>query len=250
MVDGPLPTESFHKKMNRLRLVIALSVLVALGLGFLVFGKGEKPEAPREAAAQASLRATQGNGLPSEADSPLAPTPIKSVEEPSAPVPERSIGAEKLSEASGLMIQPDTLAKVKAVIKNQNDYRQKLGLHVLAVSPALQEEAEALVEKNIAMTCAPNVARKIVAGQSAAYFWEPALPRYSGPPSAQDLEPRYVVEVWKSGRQELGVDGVSCDGNSDCENYLQMTRATARKVGCAMAICPSQAQIWICRYGE
>ena len=130
-----------------------------------------------------------------------------------------------------------------------NHVRRRLGLSPLIWSAPAAQEAGALAAQAASRGCTAAAAEAVVEGRNSAVFWAPALRRVDGQAQAQVISPGYAVSMWSDGRQDLDLKTRSCRDSSNCEAFLQMTAPTARSVGCSRLVCPSKAQILVCRFG-
>jgi pathogenesis-related protein 1 len=131
----------------------------------------------------------------------------------------------------------------------QNEARRRLNLAPLSWSADLADRAVATAIANASVKSCnrPDVSR---AGDAAgaAVYWAASLPRYSGGAGAQTISPSFVVSEWQAGRGEFDKARGACRNSGDCPSWARMVAPTARQVGCARVLCPSQAQVWACHY--
>lgn len=182
------------------------------------------------AAAQVILRGPQAGGLSGASVSGATPRP------------------GEVSGQNPLAAEPKSLAGMLAA---QNDARARLGLPSLTWSADLAAKAEATAKAAAAGLCTVSSAAKAGKAASASVYWSAAIRRLGGDASPQEIPASYVVSQWREGRNGYDLASGACRANgSSCEPYARMVAPKAKIVGCARAICPSQAQIWACHYSE
>lgn len=204
--------------MSRLSLTwtIALVLLAPVGLASIEL-----------AGAQVSLRGPQSaNGLPGAA---VATSSGTTAGLPNAPA----------------QSEPKSVAGMLAA---QNEVRARLNLHSLVWSGDLAATAEATAKSIAEDACTRSEADKIAATHSASVYFAPGMRRLDGGGNAQQISPAFLVSEWKDGRADYDAGRGECRRAGDCEQYARMVSPDARAVGCAKAICASQAQVWACHY--
>jgi hypothetical protein len=83
-----------------------------------------------------------------------------------------------------------------------------------------------------------------------AVYQAAGLNRLGGRASIQTIMPSFIVSEWSAGRGDYDLARHMCRRAGACDQYARMVSPNAHQVGCARAICPSQAQVWICRYDD
>ncbi len=132
-----------------------------------------------------------------------------------------------------------------AMLKAQNDARAKLGMEPLSWSSSLQKASEGVIDGITASLCTSSIVRKAVNPALDGLYWSSPSRTNDGGLKVQDISPAFVVSEWR----DRSAQRTGCAKDADCNAFALMTKATNRKVGCATAICPNQAKVWICRYG-
>lgn len=130
----------------------------------------------------------------------------------------------------------------------QNDARSRLNLAPLAWSADLMAQAEETVKAASDGECSKTSVGKIGATSQASIYWAPALRRVDGAGIAQEILPSFLVSEWKAGRADYDLARSECRKSGACEQYARMIAPRARAVGCAKAVCNTQAQVWACQY--
>jgi pathogenesis-related protein 1 len=141
--------------------------------------------------------------------------------------------------------EPKSMAGMLAA---QNDVRARLKLSLHAWSNDLAVTAEATVRTLSEGACSRTLANKSSGAGSASIYWAPGMRRLDGGGTAQDISPAFLVSEWREGRADYDPARRECRRAGNCEQYARMVAPGARAVGCAKAICPSQAQVWACHY--
>lgn len=68
--------------------------------------------------------------------------------------------------------------------------------------------------------------------------------------SVQDVDANKVVKSWASEAQWYDYESNTCQPpkGKSCGHYTQIVWSGTTAVGCAMAVCDSKGQIWVCDY--
>lgn len=66
----------------------------------------------------------------------------------------------------------------------------------------------------------------------------------------QEVTEQQVVDSWANERQWYSHETNTCNApaGKSCGHYTQLVWKSTLEVGCARAICPDNAQIWVCLY--
>ena len=75
-----------------------------------------------------------------------------------------------------------------------------------------------------------------------------ALHRDFGGDALYVVSPAQVVDAWGAESADYSASTGSCAPNRQCGHYTQIVWPSTEEVGCGMAVCPSLAQVWVCRY--
>ncbi len=65
--------------------------------------------------------------------------------------------------------------------------------------------------------------------------------------TSQQIASKKVVDAWGEEKKWYDYSSNSCHGG-ECGHYTQVIWKDTKKVGCAMALCKDNAQIWVCQY--
>jgi hypothetical protein len=74
--------------------------------------------------------------------------------------------------------------------------------------------------------------------------------RIDGKALAQDILPSFVVSEWRRGGDDYNPATGVCRRPGVCNTYSRIATPLSKSVGCARVICPSQAQVWVCRFDD
>ena len=64
----------------------------------------------------------------------------------------------------------------------------------------------------------------------------------------QDVPDKDVVDSWGSEKRDYNYQDNSCVPGQVCGHYTQVVWANTKAIGCGVAICSNNAQIWACQY--
>ncbi|MBN2702497.1 MAG: pathogenesis-related family 1 protein [Methylohalobius sp. ZOD2] len=78
-------------------------------------------------------------------------------------------------------------------------------------------------------------------------YWSSAVRWSDGRRELKALTVSRVVAQWVSEKKDYDYAGNRCSG-AMCGHYTQIVWRDTRRLGCGMAVCPSQGQIWVCNY--
>lgn len=162
--------------------------------------------------------------------------------------PEIAAAALAVPEApAGPAVGADPLPRLTIAL---NEVRGRQGLGELAWSETLSKAADASARTIASTACTAGAAERAGRDAGGAVFWAAALPRLDGGDSAQDIAPGYLVSQWRAGQHAVDANGKCRDQSSACEAWMKLSSPDAAAVGCARSVCASNAQVWICRFGN
>ncbi len=170
-----------------------------------------------------------------------------SVRPADGPLPAAAAHPGDAQPPRGPDVEPAAMAGMLAA---QNSARQRIGLSPLAWSADLATKAEAAAKTEAEGRCTSATARKAAEAEGVAVYWAARLSVLGGGASAQTILPSFVVSEWSAGRPDYDLSRHACRRSGACDQYAKMVSPTAKQVGCARAICPSHAQVWVCRYDD
>lgn len=130
-----------------------------------------------------------------------------------------------------------------------NQIRKQVGVGALAWSPALAEQSSKLAA-TAAQTCTYSAAQKALGSTTSIFYWTVGIGRIDGRITAQDLRPSFVVAEWRRGGEDYNPATGVCRRSGACKTYSRIATPLSKAVGCARVICPSQSQVWVCKFDD
>lgn len=127
---------------------------------------------------------------------------------------------------------PAVPARLMELLDSHNRLRARYQLPPLDWSTTLAAEALAAAGKAASGACTPSAVDKAAADSRSNVYWSSPVRSIDGASAIQDVRPPFVVSEWRSGA-----------------SLERMLAAESHAAGCAVQICPSQGQVWVCRYG-
>jgi pathogenesis-related protein 1 len=79
-------------------------------------------------------------------------------------------------------------------------------------------------------------------------YWASPLTWSDGRSERQRVSEDDVVSSWAAERASYDHGTNSCRPGKTCGHYTQVVWRATAEVGCGRSLCPSQGQIWVCRY--
>jgi len=79
-------------------------------------------------------------------------------------------------------------------------------------------------------------------------FWASALRWSDGKREVQKISPDIVVKSWASEAKNYSYNNNTCRKGKICGHYTQVVWESSTRLGCGMAVCPDNGQIWVCSY--
>lgn len=142
-------------------------------------------------------------------------------------------------------------ADLSGMLAAQNQVRTNLGLEPLTWSAELSATAAVTANEAVEGACSMGSTERAVRGADVSLYWAPAIRRFGGEDTMQDISSAYVVSRWREGQSAYDADARSCrNGSTECAAYSRIVASANREVGCALKRCSNSAQVWICRYDE
>ncbi len=145
-------------------------------------------------------------------------------------------------------------AKFKGMVALHNNVRAAHQQPPLIWSEPLSSYAQAWVNhlaatQNCTMMHRPNDAGtpfQQIYGENL--FWASPEIQHNRENVLQRISVKEVVNAWAEEEAFYNYQANQCQPGEDCGHYTQMVWHESREIGCAMAICPDQSQIWACNY--
>ncbi|RTZ67452.1 MAG: SCP-like extracellular [Aquificaceae bacterium] len=163
--------------------------------------------------------------------------------------PQQSIPQEPFTPSSG-GAEP---VKFRGTLASHNSVRAQLGLVPLRWSNKLARYAQQWANhqaqtQNCAMQHRPHQAGPFQQVHGENLFW--ASPKHwsDGKTELQEISIGEVVKAWADEVVDYDYNSNSCREGEQCGHYTQIVWHETRAVGCAIAVCPDQSQLWVCNY--
>lgn len=152
-------------------------------------------------------------------------------------------GAQTVGNLPSAAAEPRELA---GMLAKQNEVRAKAGLAPLAWSSEIASEVK--VSLAAPEACSATGSRKMAIAKDLSFYWVGPVRRVDGVSQSQDLTASFIVSEWNAAKADYDVATGACRRIGECESYARLVKPAARTVGCARVVCPTQAQVWACRY--
>ncbi|MCW5198381.1 hypothetical protein VU07_00720 [Desulfobulbus sp. F4] len=131
-----------------------------------------------------------------------------------------------------------------AMLAAHNQWRVKVGVPVLQWSAKLTDMAQQWADHLAAARCSHSHSRHEQYGENI--FFASALSWPNGRTEVQNVTPQKVVDDWGSESKDYDYASNRC--SSICGHYTQLVWKETKEVGCGMAVCGNNGQIWVCNY--
>lgn len=144
-------------------------------------------------------------------------------------------------------------AKFRGTLASHNSVRSQLGLVPLRWSNKLAGYAQQWANnqantKNCAMQHRPHQAGPFKQVHGENLFWASPKRWSDGRTELQELSIGEVVKAWADEVVDYDYNSNSCRSGEQCGHYTQIVWHETRAVGCAIAVCSDQSQLWVCNY--
>ena len=149
---------------------------------------------------------------------------------------------------SGIVI-PAPQIDLSGMLVPLNQIRKQVGVGALAWSPELAEQSSKIAT-SAAQACTYSSAQKALGATPSIFYWAAGIGRIDGKTLAQDLTTSFVVAEWRRGGSDYNPATGVCRQAGACKTYSRIATPLSKSVGCARAICPSQSQIWVCKFDD
>jgi len=142
-------------------------------------------------------------------------------------------------------------AAMQGMLAAHNQLRATLGLAPLLWSGQMQAYAQQWAGHLAQTGCriqhrSHAHADPLNAGENL--YWASPLSWSDGRTEVQAISPAAVAQDWASEAAAYALASNACRPGVECGHYTQMVWRATTEVGCGMAVCPDQGQIWVCNY--
>ena len=79
-------------------------------------------------------------------------------------------------------------------------------------------------------------------------YWASSIRWKTGKTERQVITPDTVVASWENEKKDYNYPDNTCKTGKSCGHYTQVVWKNSTKLGCGMAFCPDNSQIWVCNY--
>lgn len=139
-----------------------------------------------------------------------------------------------------------TAVEANLLLAAHNGWRARVGVPPLRWSTDLASRAQAWADRLAAHGCRLEHRPSSPLGENL--FLAGPLGSSGGAPAPARVTPDQVVDAWGAEQVDYSYDRNACASGRACGHYTQLVWAGSETVGCAVAVCPSFAQIWVCEY--
>lgn len=178
------------------------------------------------------------------------PVEKQQVNAPTVPVPAPAPAPAKPAPAAPEKIESQAVASgvdPAEMVAAHNRWRDEVGVSGLKWSDKLADVAQAWADHLAGNSCAMyhsgnGYGENIY--QASALMWPDGKREFRAVPSGRP------VDAWGEEKQwyNAETDQCSATGKNSCGHYIQVVWKGTTEVGCGMAICGNNAQVWVCNY--
>ena len=163
-----------------------------------------------------------------------APTPTPAKPAPTAPV-------QSGRQAIAGRVDPAEM------VAAHNRWRNEVGVPGLKWSDRLADVAQGWADRLAGNNCAMHHSGN---GYGENIYQASALMWPDGRREFRSVSSRRPVDAWGEEKQwyDAETDQCSAPGKDTCGHYTQVVWKGTKEVGCAMAVCDNNAQVWVCNY--
>ncbi|MDD4964346.1 MAG: CAP domain-containing protein [Gallionella sp.] len=128
------------------------------------------------------------------------------------------------------------------IVSAHNNWRNQVGVAGLSYSPALAVSAQmwAIHLKNTNQCNMRHSSGKYGENLYWASAWSNGV--------IQNVTPKQVVDSWAGEKVNFNEANNTCAEGKVCGHYTQVVWKKTTSVGCAVAVCDSNHQVWVCQY--
>ena len=143
-------------------------------------------------------------------------------------------------------------AAMTGMLETHNEVRAAVAVMPLTWSSTMssyaQEWANHLANENGCQMQHRAAAGMNTLGVGENLYWASPLTSTNSPPAIQAITPTQVANAWANEKTDYNYDTNTCADNKICGHYTQIVWKNTTEVGCGMAVCPDNGQIWVCNY--
>jgi hypothetical protein len=166
-----------------------------------------------------------------------------------------SSSPRKKSSATGMArpIVNAVPASFRGTLISHNSVRSTLGLNPLYWSNKLAHYAQQWAShqantQNCYMKHRPHHADPFKQIYGENLFWASPKRWSDGKVELQRISISEVIKSWADEDADYNYHNNSCRIGTQCGHYTQIVWRETQAVGCAIAVCPDQSQLWVCNY--
>lgn len=132
------------------------------------------------------------------------------------------------------------------MVEAHNKWRAEVGVPGIGYSKKLASSAQAWADQ-LKNTHDCNMKHSAgAAGENI--FWQSAVIWSDGRRELRHVAPKEVVDSWGNEKKHYNHANNDCAPSEACGHYTQVVWKNTTSVGCGMAVCGNQNQIWVCQY--
>jgi pathogenesis-related protein 1 len=128
-----------------------------------------------------------------------------------------------------------------------NKYRTTVGIPALTWSATLAKTAQAYADK-LKTTQACKSLHSHAEGLGENLYWASAMTYSNGTSKQQTITSTQVTDAWGSEKDNYTYGSNTCATGKVCGHYTQVIWKTTTQVGCGIAMCNDNTQVWVCNY--
>lgn len=133
------------------------------------------------------------------------------------------------------------------ILSAHNFWRSQVNIPGLAWSPSLSGSAQAYADTlKTRQACKPAHHQNQELGENL--FWASPTTYSDGYSEIQAITSTQVVNDWGGEKADYDESTNNCSIGKACGHYTQIVWRNTAEVGCGMAVCPDNSQIWVCHY--
>ena len=133
------------------------------------------------------------------------------------------------------------------MVAAHNKYRSIVGVPALTWSSTLASTAQAYADE-LKTTQACQLIHSHAAGLGENLYWASAMVYSNGISKPQEITPNQVTDSWGSEKENYSYATNTCVAGEMCGHYTQAIWNTTTQIGCGIAMCNDNSQVWVCNY--